>query len=251
MSRHPSAVAARDAGAAILGGRVRLAPAAPRPGIDPVLLAATVPAAPGDSVLDAGAGAGAAALCLAARVPGARIDGIEVRPEMVTAAAESIALNGLAARVRVIAGDVAAPPPAILAQGYDHVMANPPYFDATRHQPPADAARAAAHHQAAGGLGRWVAFCLGRARHGASVTVIHRAERLAELLAHLTQATGAVRIFPLWPGGAAPAKLVIVRAVKGSAAPLVLLPGLRLHRSGGGYTDEADAVLRHGAALEL
>ena len=251
MSQHPSAVMERGPGAAILGGRVHLAAAAPRPGIDPVLLAAAVPSAPGDSVLDVGAGAGAAALCLATRVPGARIDGIEVRPELVAAAAESIALNGLSGRVRVIAGDIAAPPLDVPAQGYDHVMANPPYFDAARHQPPADAARATAHHQAAPELERWVAFCLGRARPGASLTVIHRAERLAELLAHLARAAGGLRVFPLWPGGVAPAKLVLVRAIKGSAAPLELRPGLTLHRSGGGYTEEAEAVLRHAAALEL
>ena len=250
MSRDRSATAPAVAGTAILGGRVWLAAAAPRPGLDPALLAAAVPAAPGERILDVGAGAGAAALCLAARVPRARVEGIEIRPELAAAATDSIALSGLAERVRVIAGDIAMPPPD-LAEDYDHVMANPPYFDAARHQPPPEAARAAARHHGAGGLARWVAFCIGRVRRGGTVSVIHRAERLGDLVAHLAAGGGGIRVVPLWPGGAAPAKLVIVRAVKGSAAPLELHRGLTLHRPGGGYTDEADAIVRHGAALEL
>jgi tRNA1Val (adenine37-N6)-methyltransferase len=247
MSPRPSATAGHQAGAAILGGRIRLAPTAPRPGLDPALLAAAVPAAPGDRFLDAGAGAGAAALYLAARVE-VRVDGIEIRPELVAAAAEGIALSGLAGRVRVIEGDITAPPAGLTAD-YDHVMANPPYFDAARHQPSSDSARAAARHDDAGGLARWIASCLGRVRRGGTVSVIHRAERLGDIVAHMAPGGGGIRILPLWPGGAAPAKLVIVRAVRGSAAPLALYVGLALHRPGGGYTDEAEAVLRHGAAL--
>ena len=249
MSPGPSTATAAKAATAILGGRVRLAAGAPRPGVDPALLAAAIPAAPGERILDAGAGAGAAALCLAARVERARVEGIEIRPGLVAVAAESAALSGLAERVRVFEGDIAAPP-ASLAAEYDHVMVNPPYFDAARHQPPSEPARAAARHAALGSLARWIVFCLSRVRPGGTLTVIHRAERLADLLAHLSGDGGGIRVVPLWPGGAAPAKLVIVRAVKGSAAPLRLCRGLTLHRPGGGYTEAAEAVLRHAAALE-
>ncbi len=249
MSPGSSATAPPGAGAAILGGRVRLAPSAPRPGVDPALLAAAVPAAAGETVLEAGAGAGAAALCLAARVAQVRVEGIELRPELVAAAAESIALNGLAERVRVIEGDIAAPP-SDLATDYDHAMANPPYFDAARHQPPSKPARAAAHHAGVGSLGRWVAFCVDRVLPGGTVTVIHRAERLGDLVAHLGAGGGGIRVVPLWPGGDAAAKLVIVRAIKGSAAPLQLCRGLTLHRPAGGYTEAAEAILRHGGALK-
>ena len=237
------------AGATILGGRVRLAAAAPRPGVDPALLAAAVPAAAGEIILDAGAGAAAAALCLAARVGQVRVEGVEIRPELVAAAAQGIALSGLAERVCVIEGDIAAPPAGLAAE-YDHVMANPPYFDIARHQPPIEPGRAAARHAEAGSLERWVEFCLGRTRPGGTVSMIHRAERLGDVVAHLARGGGGIRIVPLWPGGAAPAKLVVVRAVRGSAAPLQLCRGLTLHRPGGGYTEAADAVLRHGGAIE-
>ncbi|MBF0393554.1 MAG: methyltransferase, partial [Alphaproteobacteria bacterium] len=55
----------------LLDGRVRLRQPTHgyRAAIDPVFLAAAVPAGAGQRVLDAGCGAGAALLCLCARVP--------------------------------------------------------------------------------------------------------------------------------------------------------------------------------------
>jgi tRNA1(Val) A37 N6-methylase TrmN6 len=44
---------------------------------------------------------------------------------------------------------------------------------------------------------------------------------------------------------------VIIQAPKGSRAPLTLARGLVLHEEGGGFTAEADAVLRAGMGLRL
>src|SRR5580692_7243816 len=86
---------------ALLGGRVHLHQPAQgyRVAIDPVLLAAAVPAAEGDRVLDIGCGVGAASLCLAARVPGCRIVGLELQPALAQLAAENAARNAVADRV--------------------------------------------------------------------------------------------------------------------------------------------------------
>ncbi len=113
---------------ALLGGRVRLSQPAVgyRVAIDPVLLAAAVPARAGDRVLELGSGAGAAALCLARRVPDCRITGLEIDPEMVVLARANGRGSGLAERVDFVAGDVLAPPAEISAGGFDHVFANPP-----------------------------------------------------------------------------------------------------------------------------
>ena len=56
---------------------------------------------------------------------------------------------------------------------------------------------------------------------------------------------------PVSPTVMAAAIRVLVRAVKGSAAPLVLLPPLTLNDAAGKPSAEAEAVLRHGAALSL
>lgn len=239
---------------ALLGGRVRLRQPVSgyRAAIDPVLLAAAVPAGPGEQVLDVGAGVGTAALCLAARVPDCRVFGIEIQRDMVRLAGENAALNGAEGRVEVMVGDLTNPPPRLAAGSFDHVMANPPYIEAGAEGVAPGAAKAAATVEGEGDLADWVAFCVRMARHKASVTFIHRADRLDELLAHLRSKAGGVVVFPLWPDadGERPAKRVIVQARKGSGAPLRLAPGLALHQ-GGGYTPGADAVLRAAAPLNL
>ena len=240
---------------ALLGSRVRLRQ--PKTGyrvaIDPVLLAAAVPATAGEQVLDVGAGAGAAALCLAARVADCRIFGVEIERELVRLAAENVALNGLEGRVDVMLGELLRPPPRLAAGTFDHVMSNPPHLEAGRADPSPHAGKAAATVAATDDLAGWVDFCVKMAKRGGSITFIHRAERLAALLAHLSSKAGAIVVFPLWPdaAGSKPAKRVIVRAHKGMATPLRLAPGLALHGEGGAYTARAEAILRDAAALEL
>src|SRR5271155_2154133 len=114
----------------LLGGRIRLKqPAAGyRVAIDPVFLAASVPAEPHQLVLDVGCGAGAAALCLAARVPQCRVVGLELQRDLVRLAGDNVALNGMTMRVSMMVGDLLSPPPRLSAGMFDHVMANPPYI---------------------------------------------------------------------------------------------------------------------------
>jgi tRNA1(Val) A37 N6-methylase TrmN6 len=251
-ARHPSLVDVTED--ALLGGRVRLRQ--PRRGyraaIDPVLLAAAVPARAGQRVLELGAGAGAAALCLAARVPGCAVVGLELDPALVALANENAARNDLAARVRVLAGDLRSPPPELEAGSFDEVLLNPPHLAAAAVTPPPDAGKAAAHVEAAEvPLAVWLERAVEMARRKAGITVIHRAERLDELLAGLGGRAGAIVVYPLWPGEGRPAKRLIVRARKGLATPLRLAPGLVLHQPDGRYAAAAEAVLREAAGLLL
>ena len=242
----------RDAGTyAIMGGRVRLAdtPGCPRASLDAVLLAAAVAADAGEAVVEAGAGSGAAALCLARRV-GCRVDGIEVQPGLAAAGSGNAALNRLEDRVCIVEGDIGDPPP-LDTTAYDHAMANPPYFEVGRSRPSPVPTRALSRHLADGGLGVWIRFLVERVRVGGTITLIARAAGLDAILGHVRGQAGAIVLFPLWPERGKAAKLVIVRARKGSAAPLTLAAGLVLHTAAGGYTDEAEAVLRGGAGLAL
>ncbi len=237
----------------LLGGRVRLRqPAAGyRVAIDPVLLAAAVPAREGERALDVGAGTGAAALCLCVRVAGVHVTGLERDPALARLAAENVALNGLGAGLEILAGDLLRAPAALVPASFDHVLANPPHLRPEAVRAPGDAARAAAHVEGEAGLDAWLRFLLAMARPGATVTLVHRPERLGEILAGLGAGAGAIVVFPLWPGAAKAAKRVIVQARVGRAAPLRLAPGLVLHAAAGAYTPEAEAVLRDGAALTL
>ncbi len=233
---------------ALLGGRVRLAQ--PRGGyrvaIDPVLLAAAVPAKPGQTVLDVGAGTGAAALCLAARVPGLALTGIERDPAALALSRRNGTDNGVAADW--IEGDVLAPPAALLARQFHHVMSNPPYRSVERGQRSPLPERAAAHAIGDGDFAAWLAFCASRVRGGGTLALVLPAGEAARAVALLEPRLSGITLFPLWPRRGAEAKRVILRARRGGRAPSRILPGLVLHEEDG-YTAEAERVLRGGEAL--
>jgi len=237
----------------LLDGRVRLRQPASgyRVAIDPVLLAAAVAAAPGDSVLELGCGVGAAALCLAARLPAVRVVGIEAQREMVRLANDNVVLNGQTARVSVMLGDLLRPPPRLEPGTFALVMANPPFLERERAAPSPDPAKAAAQIEGEADFAAWLRCALTMLQPKGSFVFIHRADRLEHVLAQLAGRTGDIAVLPLWPGVGKPARRVIVRARKGVAAPTCLLPGLVLHEADGRFTDAAEAVLRRGAALPL
>ena len=237
---------------AVLGGRVRLFQPVSgyRAAIDPVLLAASIQAGGNEQVLDVGCGVGAVALCLAARLKDVRVYGIEVQRELIRLALQNIAANEMRGRVDLMGGDLLSPPPRLVPGGFDHVMANPPFEAAETGNAPPDESKAVASVEGEARLADWVSFCVRMVRHKGSVTFIHRADRLDELLVAMRDGLGELAVFPLWPGNAGKAaKRVLVRGRKGVAAPLRILPGLVLHGEDGAYTFEADAVLRDGGPL--
>jgi tRNA1(Val) A37 N6-methylase TrmN6 len=238
----------------LLGGRVRLRQPAEgyRVAIDPVLLAAAVPVAAGETVLDAGSGSGAATFCLAVRVPACRIVGLEIQRPLQRLASANAGLNQLRPRVEMIEGDLGRPPPRLAGANFDHVMTNPPHLAAARVTPPPEAMRARAHVEHQLDLAGWLAACLRMLKPGGMLTLIHRAERLAEVLAALAEPLGGLVVFPLWPrAGERPAKRILVQGRKGSRGPLRLAPGLVLHADDGRFSAAADAVLRDAQALPL
>lgn len=222
--------------------------------IDPILLAAAVAADPGDLVLDAGVGTGAAALCLAARVPGCRLIGLDSDPELLAIARRNVAVNGLDGRIELLEGDLERPPAALgalLANGADQVMTNPPFLEADTASPPPDRLTRQAHVSRLTPA-RWLAACLRCLRPRGCLTLIHRADRLDAILAALTGVAGDVVVYPLWPGpGSADARRVLVRARKAGRGPARLARGLVLHQADGHFTAEAEAILRRGAALQV
>ena len=225
----------------LLGGRVRHDQPADghRTGIEPVLLAASVPARAGEAVLEGGSGAGAALLCLAARV-GIGGLGVEIDPVLVALAAGNAAANGFD-RLRFVAADLAEWAP----EGrFDHAMANPPWHEPMGTASP-NAGKDRARRAREGVFTAWAGALARPLRHRGTLTFVVGAAHVPAVLdAFKTAGCGSLAVLPLWPRLGVAAKLGLVRGVRGGRGPFRLLPGLVLHEAAGGFTADVEGVLR-------
>jgi tRNA1(Val) A37 N6-methylase TrmN6 len=223
-----------------------------RAGVDPVLLAATIPAKAHAKVLELGCGAGAAFLCLASRVSNLTVHAVELQPEYAALAHRNAKENGTDATIWE--ADLAALPVDLRQMQFDHVFANPPYFDRTASTAAQDTGRDVAMGEDTP-LGKWVEVAAKRLAPKGTATFVHRAERLPDLLSAMHGALGSIQVMPLQARAGRDANLVLVHGVKNGRAAFRLHAPVRMHegdahtRDGESYTDQIRAVLRDGAAL--
>lgn len=231
---------------ALLGGRVRVRQPARgyRVAVDAVLLAAATAATAGDTVLDLGAGVGSVGLCLAARVPGCRVVCLDLQPALSALAQLNVRSNGLDGRVSVIDHDIAQPLPSTLDL-FDHVVTNPPYLAAAVADPSPDPIKALATVESSADLARWLKVATGALKDTGTLTIVHRADRLDEIADHLARLGWGDIMVKRLP----PAARLLIRSRRGSRLALAESTPLVLHKPGGGYTDAAEAVLRHAASI--
>ena len=233
---------------AFLGGRLTIVQPAKgfRAGLDSVLLGAAV-GHPAGRLLDLGAGVGTAALVALADHPGLEATLVESDAAMAELAGVNLASNGFAGRAEILAIDLTASgrersAAGLEADAYGSVIANPPFFETgTR----ASARGPAARHLTAEALDLWVRSAASHAAPGGEVIFVHVAEKLPALLAAFTARFGSITILPLVPRDGEPAHRILIRGIKGSRAPLVLLASRALHTPGGRqFRPEFEAIFR-------
>jgi tRNA1(Val) A37 N6-methylase TrmN6 len=225
-----------------------------RAGIDPVLLAASVDAIAGQTILELGCGSGVAALCVERRVSDLEILGVELQEEYADLARRNAIENG--SDMEVVTSDLAYLPGSVRQRSFDHVIANPPYYRRENRTSALDERRETALAGATP-LSVWTDVATRRLKPGGSLTVIQKSDRLQDLLTALDGRLGSILIKPIAPRAGKPAKLVILRAKKGGRgafrllAPAILHEGERHVKDGESYRSEFAAILRHGAPLEI
>jgi tRNA1(Val) A37 N6-methylase TrmN6 len=219
---------------AFLGGQLRLRQpkSGHRAGHDAMLLAAATPARPGDRVVDFGAGVGAAGLAVARRVAGIELVLVEIDEALAGLARGNADLNAIAADVVVL--DVTADAAAFGAAGLgpdsvDVVLMNPPFNDSARHRASPDGARASAHMATPATLESWIHAGRRILKSGGALSLIWRADGIAEVLAALGRGFGSLMIVPVHADAATPAIRVLIRAIKGGKAPTKLQAALMLN----------------------
>ena len=231
----------------LLNGRIRYAQPADgyRTGIEPVLLAASVPAHAGQRVLEAGIGAGAGLLCLAARVPGVVGIGVEIDPAMAELARRNVAANSNSS-LSVVTADIGA---WRGDGGFDHAFSNPPWHDPATTLSPTSRRRVA-KHEGDLPLENWISALRAALRPGGSLTLIMPATQVGRAMTGLhTAGFGRLTLVPLWPNPGRNAKLLLFQGYAGRRDPDRVLPGLMLHDADGRFSTSAQSLLRDGMAL--
>jgi tRNA1(Val) A37 N6-methylase TrmN6 len=219
-----------------------------RVAVDTLLLAAALTPVEGANVLDLGCGVGGAMLALACRVQDVCVTGMEIQDDLARLCEANIARNALPADLRVRDGDVTRLPSGMKAY-FDHVMMNPPYHDSERHDASPREGKRIANTGTADGLALWLASAAFALKNGGTLTMIHRADRKDAVVGCLNEDFGDVRLKFIVTKPEAPPKRVLLRAQKGAKAGIVESPPFIMHKPDGAYTPEAEAVLRHAAAL--
>ena len=225
-----------------------------RAGVDPVILAASVQAKPGETVLELGCGVGVAALCLAARVPDLTVTGVELQPAYASLAKRNAQDNGL--NFEVVQSDLRALPADLRQQRFHHVMMNPPYFDRAAGTAATDAGRDIAFAGETA-LADWITIGAKRVGPRGYLILIQRMERLPEVLAALEGRLGAIVVRPIAGRRDRAPELFILQARQEGRAAFRMAPALVMHAGDAhfadtdSYTPLVRAALRNGAELPI
>ena len=237
----------------LLGSRLKMlsANSGYRASIDPVLLAASVPAKPGQRVLDVGCGTGVAAFCLVTRMPGLSVMGFDFQLPLILLANKIASLNGLEKSTRFIDHDLLEPLPHLLSGSFDHVVANPPHLKFGSGNRSPDYLKFTANVEGKAKLKDWVVFCFRIVVEGGTVTFVHRYDRKDELIS-LSARFGLVKVLPLWPKiRGIGAKRVLIQVTKGAREAIRTNTGIVLHTDQNDYTPEARSILEDAKSLNI
>lgn len=230
----------------LLNGRVRLRQSIHglRASMDSVLLAAASRAQGGDSILDMGCGTGSVGLCVNARINNLKLSGVDIQDDMINLARQNAIDNGIDNNNYICAdvGDKSIFEP----EAFDHIVMNPPYYKDGERQASPDDARETAY---SGDLSVWMGAALHWVRQGGALTLIHRADKLDEILALAHKKFGAIEIWPIHSKAQEPAIRVIVTMIRNRKSPLSLNPAIVLFDENGNPSAQSNSILRDGMGL--
>ena len=241
---------------AFLGGGLRLLQlkSGHRAGHDAMLLAAATPARPGDRVADLGAGVGAAGLAVARRVGDIDLVLVEIDATLAGLARANAASNALSADVIVL--DIESSADAFAAanlspDSVDVVLMNPPFNDSARHRVSTDRERGIAHVATATTLANWIHAARRILKSRGMLTLIWRADGIAEVLAALDHGFGSLEILPVHGDMNSPANRILIRATKGGRAPTQIHYALMLNDEPGVPNKKVQEILAGKGILPL
>ena len=213
---------------------------------DAVLLADFARIPRGAAVCDLCAGSGALGLLLLDRDPGVSVTALELREAPCALMEQSRRENRLETRFRVLRGDLRQIQSLLPAGSFRQVVCNPPYYPVGRGFAPADEAQAVARTELCCGPADYCGAAAWLLPTGGSFWLVHKPERLAELLGALGNAglePKALR--PVCPRPEAAPSLLLLRAVRGGKPGLLWHAPLLLADASGAPSPEYRRIYTH------
>lgn len=199
--------------------------------LDPLLLSDFAPT-DRNSILDLGCGCGIISLVMARKCQKAAITGVELQKEMAGIALRNCADNRLSTRVRIIESDILDLGRHLSSEGFDLVLANPPYRRQGEGKISPKPGRDLARHESSANLHDFMTIAKKMAKPGASICFICHPERMAEML---SLATGLklspIRLQMVHGDSTLPARMFMVEFLKGRKGTLAVLPPINIKAS--------------------
>lgn len=214
-----------------------------RPGTDTFLLSSQPRLKPGLRVCDLGCGAGLLGLLLLQRQPELHVTGLDIHPAAIRLAERAAAENSLSGRLTFRHGDLREIKGYFPAGTFDLVVCNPPYYPPASGRLAENAARRTARAEITCTLGDVCAAASYLLRWSGAFCLVHKPERLTDLLCALRAAAMEPKRLRLvhQTAGAAPS-LVLLEGRRGGKPGLAVEPPLILRSDDGSPTAELDAI---------
>ena len=208
-------------------------------GTDSVLLADFVNIGSRQRGIDLGCGSGVLPLLLMSKSERLHMTGLEINPEAAKTAETNLEANKLAERGSIVTGDVRLCKELFKSGEFDLVVANPPYFAEGSGKQSTDEAKAAARTETMCTLGEVCRAAAYLCRTGGVFCLVHRAERLCDVLCILRESgLEPKRLRTVAHEASKEPSLILVEARRGGGSGMRLLPPLFIRNPDGSETQE-------------
>nr|WP_145406587.1 tRNA1(Val) (adenine(37)-N6)-methyltransferase [Paenibacillus xylanexedens] len=206
--------------------------------MDAVLLARFASVPKRGRVLDLCTGNGVVPILLTTRTQ-ASLEGIEIQPRLADMARRSVQLNELETSILIREGDLRELVNETGHAVYDAITVNPPYMPLNGSDLKANTHQAMARHEIGCTLEEVIQACNRLVRNGGKVSMVHRPQRLGEIISLMRQyKLEPKRIRMVHPRAHLEANMVLIEAMKDGKPEVRMLPPLIVYNEQGNYCDE-------------
>jgi tRNA1(Val) A37 N6-methylase TrmN6 len=213
-------------------------------GTDSVLLANFVELRNGDKVIDLGTGSGVIPLLLAYKSKGVKVTGVEIQPKAADLAKRNVEFNNLEEQIKIMNADLCSLESKLDAGSFDVVVSNPPYLPVEGGKMKENDHMAIARHEIHAELTDIVAEASRLLKYGGYFFLVHRAERLTEVIENLAEYNCQAKELRLVQARSdKEADIFLLKAKKGANPGLRVKPVLIIYQDNSSeYTSELKKI---------